>query len=195
MDQIRVLAIIIISVSLFSCKVSQRESDGNTSHFTIDSNQSISLTDKKDGICVIPDSVRSGIASWIDTSSFIIANWVTPCYLSLDFDKDGKNEYAIAIVEISSNRRGIAVRGPNQKILILGAGAEFKKSGRDLKWVDAWGVNDDRKVSKSIISPDFEIIGTEDYFLDGESLLLTQEEGVRVYLGWNDKNFEWLVLE
>lgn len=80
---------------------------------------------------------------------------LNPFYLRGDFDGDKEIDYALAIVERSSKKKGILIYHPKtKKHFICGAGKAIKRRNGDVfehdgdyKWMDAWDVSDEKKVA------------------------------------------------
>lgn len=77
---------------------------------------------------------------------------LNPFYLRGDFDGDKKVDYALAVVESKTDKKGILIYHPaTKKYFLVGAGKAIPNGhGDDYPWMDAWEVSDEKTVGQGV---------------------------------------------
>lgn len=110
---------------------------------------------------------------------------INPFYLRGDFNGDNSMDYAILVVDKSSNKTGIAVVFKPGTYELIGAGKSLKnRQMDDFWWMDAWTVYTDRAV-------DIGVGETEQLNLDSDAILAIKTESSSGIIYWNGTEFLW----
>lgn len=119
-------------------------------------------------------------------NSYEINKGLNPFYLRGDFDGDKKTDYALAIIEIQTKKKGILIyHKSTKKHFIAGAGISIPNGhSDDYAWMDAWEVSDEKKVEKGIGE-------TEKIKLIGEAIVVRKIEASSGLIYWNGKEYSW----
>lgn len=108
---------------------------------------------------------------------------INPFYLEADFTGDGSLDVAIAIVQKSSGKKGIAIlHGEGTAPAVLGAGTEFGNGGDDFDWMNIWKVEQ--------IKPGSDTNGQKPRWKGG-ALHVEQSESASGSIGWDGKAYRW----
>jgi len=124
----------------------------------------------------VQDCLKAGDAKDLELSSRL-----NPFFLRGDFDGDHKLDYAVLVIQHGSAKQGIAVcLAGHHSPMVIGAGRMFAfEGGRqfdDLKYFDAWKIDDD--------TPDRRPSPIERIHL------IAKERGSGL-IYWNGKTFRW----
>ena len=88
----------------------------------------------------LPDDLHQHYDEANVRTAYAIRTDLNPFYLRGDFDGDKKQDYALAIVEKKSKKKGILIYHPATKIhyIIAAGNMTGNRLGDDFKWMDAW---------------------------------------------------------
>lgn len=119
-------------------------------------------------------------------SSYKINKVLNPFYLRGDFNGDGNMDYALAIIEIESNKKGILIYHTETKNhFFVGAGTKISNSnGDDYSWMDAWKVYDKKEVGIGVGE-------TQKLILNSEAILAMKLESSSGIIYWDGKEYRW----
>ncbi|MFN7436485.1 MAG: hypothetical protein ACK5SJ_08585 [Bacteroidota bacterium] len=111
---------------------------------------------------------------------------LNPFYLRGDFDGDKKIDYALAVVESRTDKRGILIYHPvTKKYFLAGAGKSIPNGhGDNYPWMDAWEVSDEKSVEQGVgeVKPPR---------LIGEAILIQKLESSSGLIYWDGKEYRW----
>jgi hypothetical protein len=130
------------------------------------------------------------------SNRYVFCSRLNPFYQRGDFDGDGKQDFAIWIRELKSNKIGIAIlHRRTEKVSIIGAGNMIvDRTGKAL-WprsnggdsfddIDAWHVHDKGKVEQGVEEGSPPI-------LKGDALMLIKTESASGLIYWTGKRYAW----
>jgi hypothetical protein len=125
----------------------------------------------------LPDDLYSFYHKSKIETDFKINGDMNPFYLRGDFDGDKKLDYALAIIEKKSNKKGILIYHPTtKKYFFVGAGTSIPNGhGDDYQWMDSWEVTS-RETVKNLIC---------------ESILVQKLESSSGLIYWDGKEYKW----
>jgi hypothetical protein len=134
----------------------------------------------------LPDKLQELFKQDSIRALYKINKQINPFYLRADFNGDGKMDYALAIVEIKSQKKGILIYHASSKnVYIAGAGKQIPKSyGDNFYWMDAWKVYDKKIVEIGVGE-------TEKLILKGEAILAMKLESSSGIIYWDGKEYKW----
>lgn len=118
-------------------------------------------------------------------------NWLTPEYLTADFNNDGLADTAIAI--IIEGKKGFKIKhGGKDEEFLIGAGNTFGNGGDDFGWVDYWKLVNDSISHKQTFSENGDVLGAEDVKLESTAFYLGQEEAGGATIAWIGYEYVWI---
>ena len=139
----------------------------------------------------LPESVRIRFEKNQTLARYDLSDAVNPFYLRGDFDGDGKQDYAILVVNKITKRRLIAIvrtgskdvdiiGGEGEKLLV-GAGADAYPLD-DFNWIDAWHVEGKPRpaLKKGAASK-----------MAGEGIMVEKTESGSALIYWNGRTYQW----
>ena len=91
----------------------------------------------------MPDELRDFYDQENIRTTYKINKDLNPFYLRGDFDGDKKIDYAFAVIEIKTDKKGILIYHLGTKMYFtLGAGQVIRDGYKsdDMNWMDAWKV-------------------------------------------------------
>jgi hypothetical protein len=112
---------------------------------------------------------------------------LNPFYLKGDFDGDKKLDYALSIVEKTTDKKGILIYHTGTRTYyIIGAGKSLANGngGDDYEWLDAWKVYSDKNVEIGVGE-------TDKIILKGEAILAIKVESASALIYWTGKEYKW----
>ena len=111
---------------------------------------------------------------------------LNPFYLRGDFDGDKKIDYALAVIELKTEKKGILIYHPAIKgFFVVGAGiAILNRLGDDYQWMNAWLVYGKKEVGLGVGE-------TEKIKLIGEAILIQKLESSSGLIYWDGKQYKW----
>lgn len=111
---------------------------------------------------------------------------LNPFYLRGDFDGDKKIDYALAVIESTTDKKGILIYHPaTKKYFLAGAGKTIPNGhGDDYLWMDAWEVSDEKIVEQGVTD-------LKPPKLLGEAILLQKLESSSGLVYWDGKEYRW----
>jgi hypothetical protein len=111
---------------------------------------------------------------------------LNPFYLRGDFDGDGKIDYALAVIESKTNKKGILIyHTGTTKHFLAGAGKAIPNGhGDDYPWMDAWEVSDEKTIEQGITD-------MKPPKLLGEAILVQKLESASGLIYWDGKEYKW----
>jgi hypothetical protein len=121
------------------------------------------------------------------SSKFELNKDLNPFYLRGDFDGDHQMDYALAIVEIKTKKKGMLIYHPaTQKDFLLGAGKMIPGGYNrdDMDWMDAWKIYDKKEVEQGVGE-------TKKLKLKGEAILAFKLESSSGIIYWDGKEYRW----
>jgi hypothetical protein len=144
----------------------------------------------------IPEWVAPVFEQFGLSNRYVFSSRLNPFYQRGDFDGDGKQDFAIWIRELKSNKVGIAIiNRRTEKISIIGAGnmivnrvgkAIWARSdgGDSLDVIDAWHVYEKGIVEQGVGEGSPPI-------LKGDALMLIKTESASGLIFWTGKSYAW----
>jgi hypothetical protein len=111
---------------------------------------------------------------------------LNPFYLRGDFDGDKKIDYALAVIESTTEKKGFLIYHPaTRKYFLAGAGKAIPNGhGDDYPWMNAWEVSDEKTVGQGVgeLKPPK---------LIGEGILVQKLESSSGLIYWDGKEYRW----
>ena len=134
----------------------------------------------------LPEELRSFFNKEQIRTTYEINKGLNPLYLRGDFDGDKKTDYALAVFEIKTKKKGVLIYHPaKKKYFLVGAGRSIPNGwGDDYAYMDAWEVYDKKEIGKGV--SDAEIPK-----LNGEAILIQKLESSSGLIYWNGKEYRW----
>jgi hypothetical protein len=119
-------------------------------------------------------------------TTYKINQEINPFYLRGDFDGDKKADYALAVIESKTNKKGILIyHTGTTKYFLAGAGKAIPNGhGDDYPWMDAWEVSDEKNVEQGITD-------MRPPKLLGEAILVQKLESASGLIYWDGKEYRW----
>jgi len=111
---------------------------------------------------------------------------INPFYLRGDFDGDKKTDYALAVIESTTDKEGILIYHPaTKKYFLAGAGKSIPhRHGDDYAWMDAWEVSDKKIVEQGVTD-------LKPPKLLGEAILVQKLESSSGLIYWDGNEYTW----
>lgn len=111
---------------------------------------------------------------------------LNPFYLRGDFDGDKKPDYALAVIESKTGKKGFLIYHESmKKHFLVGAGKAIPNGyGDDYSMIDAWKVSDDKVVGQGVTE-------LKPPKLIGEAILVQKLESSSGIIYWNGKEYRW----
>ncbi len=111
---------------------------------------------------------------------------LNPFYLRGDFDGDKKTDYALAVIESATDKKGIIIYHPaTKKYFLAGAGKSIPdRLMDDYSMIDAWEVSDEKIVGQGVTD-------LKPPKLIGEAILLQKLESSSGLIYWDGKKYRW----
>ena len=111
---------------------------------------------------------------------------LNPFYLRGDFDGDKKIDYALAIIESTTDKKGFLIYHPsNEKYFLVGAGKAIPDGYGDNYWmIDAWEVSDEKIVEQGVTE-------LKPLKLKGDAILVQKLESSSGLIYWDGKEYKW----
>jgi hypothetical protein len=134
----------------------------------------------------LPDDLHQHYGEANVSAMYAIRTDLNPFYLRGDFDGDKKQDYALAIVERTTKKKGILIYHPTTKIHYIIAAGNMTGNGigDDFKWMDAWKVYLDKQVERGVGEPHL-------ISLKGEAILVIKLEASSGLIYWTGKEYRW----
>ncbi len=120
-------------------------------------------------------------------SRYRINKELNPFYLRGDFDGDKKMDYALAVIEAQTGKKGILIYHPKGKRYFrLGAGKRIPDGYNldDLNWMDAWKIYDKKEVELGVSE-------TKKLKVKGEAIMVYKLESSSGLIYWDGKGYRW----
>ena len=119
-------------------------------------------------------------------STYKINRDLNPFYLRVDFNGDKKVDYALAVIESKTDKKGILIYHPaTKKYFLAGAGKAIPNGhGDDYPWMDAWKVSDEKVVGQGVTD-------LKPPKLIGEAILVQKLESSSGLIYWDGKEYKW----
>ncbi len=111
---------------------------------------------------------------------------LNPFYLRGDFNGDKKTDYALAVIESTTDKKGILIyHSTTKKYYLAGAGKSIPNGhGDDYPWMDAWEVSDEKIIEQGVTD-------LKPPKLIGEAILIQKLESSSGLIYWNGKEYRW----
>jgi hypothetical protein len=109
-----------------------------------------------------------------------------PFYLRGDFDGDKKIDYALAVIESTTDKKGFLIYHPStKKHFLVGAGKSIQGGYGDNYWmIDAWEVSDEKIVGQGVTD-------LKPPKLTGDAILVQKLESSSGLIYWDGKEYKW----
>jgi hypothetical protein len=119
-------------------------------------------------------------------TTYKINRELNPFYIRGDFDGDNKADYALAVIEAVTDKKGILIYHPaTKKHFLAGAGESIPNGhGDDYSWMDAWEVSDEKTVGQGVTN-------LKPPKLLGEAILIKKLESSSGLIYWDGKEYKW----
>lgn len=134
----------------------------------------------------LPESLLDFYSKKEFNSKYNINKNLNPFYLRGDFDGDNMFDYALAIIDLESRKKGFLIFHPStKKYFIVGAGTTILGGQSDDLWmIDAWEVYEKRTVERGATD-------AKPPILIGEAILAKKLEASSGLIYWNGKDYRW----
>ena len=171
-QMIRLTAILILTTATINCWGQTNQEKENEIKFVFESN--------------LPDKLYHFYNQDKIRTTYKINRDLNPFYLRGDFDGDGKIDYALAVIESKTNKKGILIYHPGTtKYFLAGAGKSIPNGhGDDYPWMDAWEVSDEKNVEQGITD-------MKPPRLLGEAILVQKLESASGLIYWDGQEYKW----
>ena len=119
--------------------------------------------------------------------NYTINKELNPFFLRGDFNGDKKIDYALAVIELKTNKKGILIYHPATKTVFrLGAGKQIPNGYNldDMNWMDAWHVYDKKEIEQGVT-------GQKPPKLIGEAIYAFKLESSSGIIYWDGKEYKW----
>lgn len=119
-------------------------------------------------------------------SSFEVNTSMNPFYLRGDFDGDKKADYALAVTESKTGKKGIIIfHSTSKNYFVIGAGKELPtRRGDDYGWMNAWEIYNKRE-------PELGVGEAGKIKLKGEAILVQKLESSSGLIYWDGNKYQW----
>ena len=118
------------------------------------------------------------------------SDFLTPNFLEIDFNGDGKTDTAISIV--NEDKFGIAFLLKDDSVFVVGAGNSFGSGGDNFSWADEWEVFEKEKTYQITFKENGDIDGEEEVLLENPAISIRQSEGSGGLIYFNGEKFIWI---
>jgi hypothetical protein len=116
-------------------------------------------------------------------------SWLTPEFLSADFNGDGYYDTAYAI--IINNKKGMQIRhGNTSDEFLIGAGNNF--GGDDFNWVKKWNLVTDKTTHEITFKEDGDIDGSREVKLDNTAFYIGADDAGGATIAWKGGRYIWI---
>ena len=134
----------------------------------------------------LPDDLFAFYSQEVIRSKYEINKSLNPFYLRGDFDGDKRIDYALAVLENGTKKKGILIYHPvSKKYFLVGAGKSIPNGhGDDYPWMDSWEVYDRKEV-------DLGVGETKSIKLKGEAIVIQKLESSSGLVYWDGKEYRW----
>jgi hypothetical protein len=134
----------------------------------------------------LPDDLSKFYAQENIRSLFDINTSLNPFYLRGDFDGDKRADYALAVIEHTTGKKGILiVHSASKNYHLIGAGKKLStRTGDDYQWINAWEVYDK-------VDPDLGVGEVRKIKLKGEAILVQKLESSSGLIYWDGAQYQW----
>jgi hypothetical protein len=134
----------------------------------------------------LPDNLRDFYNQEKIRTTYKVNRDLNPFYLRRDFDGDKKTDYALAVVESTTEKKGILIYHPTtKKYFLAGAGKAIPNGhGDDYQWMDAWAVSDEKMVGQGVTD-------LKPPKLTGEAILVQKLESSSGLIYWDGQEYKW----
>jgi len=134
----------------------------------------------------LPDNLYDFYRQEKIKTAYKINRDINPFYLRGDFNGDKKTDYALAVIESTTDKKGILIYHPaTKKYFLAGAGNSIPNGhGDDYPWMDGWEVSDDKIVEQGAGA-------SNPPKLIGEAILIQKLESSSGLIYWDGKEYRW----
>jgi hypothetical protein len=135
----------------------------------------------------LPEELRDFCNHEKIKSTFKINRDLNPFYLRGDFNGDKSIDYALSVVEVKTDKKGIIIYHPSTKTMfILGAGKQIPNGYErdDMNWMDAWHICDRKEIEQGVTDQ-------KPPKLIGEPIYTDQLESSSGIIYWDGKEYKW----
>ncbi|GCC53721.1 hypothetical protein SanaruYs_39690 [Chryseotalea sanaruensis] len=166
--------ILILTIATITCwgQTNEQKEKEDRLQFVFDSN--------------LPDDLYDFYNQEKIRTSYKVDQDLNPFYLRGDFDGDKKIDYALAVIESTTDKKGILIYHPvTKKYFLAGAGKAIPNGhGDDYSWMDGWEVSDERTVEQGVTN-------LKPPKLIGEAILIQKLESSSGLIYWDGKEYRW----
>ena len=155
------------------------------------SGQSVEEQQRADYVSLVwnsnmPDELRDFYDQEKIRTTYKINKDLNPFYLRGDFDGDKKIDYALAVIESKTHKKGILIYHPaTKKYFLAGAGKAIPNGhGDDYPWMDAWEVSDEKIIEQGVTD-------LKPPKLIGEAILVQKLESSSGLIYWDGQEYKW----
>ncbi len=118
-------------------------------------------------------------------------SWLTPDYLTADFNGDGYSDTATAVV--INNKKGILVKhGNTGEEFLIGAGINFGQGGDNFDWVNNWKLVTDKTTYEVTFDEDGEVEGSREVRLRNPAFYIGSREEGGATIAWRAWKYTWI---
>jgi hypothetical protein len=119
-------------------------------------------------------------------SEFELNEEINPIYLRGYFNGDKKADYALAVIERKTGKKGILIlHGRTENFFLIGAGKAISESlGDDFSWMNAWEVYEKAQ-------PSLGVGETRMIKLKSEAILIQKREASSGLIYWDGIKYQW----
>ena len=171
----RLTIILVFSIATITCwgQTNELKEKEDQTQFVFDSN--------------LPDNLYDFYRQEKIKNVFKVNRDLNPFYLRGDFDGDKKMDYALAVVEIKTGKKGLLIyHSGTKKYFTLGAGTIIRDGyeSDDMDWMNAWEVSDEKMVEQGVTD-------LKPPRLIGEAILAQKLESSSGLIYWDGKEYRW----
>jgi hypothetical protein len=166
--------ILILTLSTIACwgQTKEQKEKEDRIKFVFDSN--------------LPDDLYDFYNQEKIRTTYKINRDLNPFYLRGDFNGDKKTDYALAVIESGTDKKGILIYHPaTKKYFLAGAGKSIpNRPMDDYSMIDAWEVSDEKIVEQGVTD-------LKAPKLIGEAILIQKLESSSGLIYWDGKEYRW----
>lgn len=170
----RLTTILILTTATLTCLGQKKEEKEKEERlqFVFDSN--------------LPDNLYDFYNQEKIRTNYKINRDLNPFYLRGDFDGNKKIDYALAVIESTTDKKGFLIYHPStKKHFLVGAGKSIQDGYGDNYWmIDAWEVSDQKNVGQGVTD-------LKPPKLFGDAILVQKLESSSGLIYWNGKEYKW----
>lgn len=167
--------ILILTIATIACWGQTREEQEKTDYIQLVWNSNM------------PDDLYEFFNQEDIKTNYKINKDLNPFYLRGDFNGDKKIDYALAVIESKTDKKGILIYHPATKTTFkLGAGKRIPNGYErdDMGWMDAWHICNKKEIEQGVTDQ-------KPPKLIGEAIYAFKLESSSGIIYWDGKEYKW----